>query len=133
MNQLDYAAADDWLSMIEFPDNALDWTKADEKRFREALNSYCASGVDDEMSDSIFDRDRLSTLRDSLDELVNKHGLDLEYALGRVEEELAELDETQESNAERNFAGGRSLRHEEAMPDEDVAEMFNTLRESTSS
>ena len=135
MNQLDYATADDWLSMIKFPDNALDWTKADEKRFRKALNSYCASGVDDEISDSMMfdDRDRLSTLRDSLDELVNKHGLNLEYALDRVEEKLAELDETREPDDERSFGDGRSIRHEEVMSDEDVAEMFNTLRESISS
>lgn len=73
------------------------------------------------------------TSRDSLDELVNKHGLNLEYAPGRVEEELAELSEARESDVERNFGGERSLRHQEEMSDEDVAEMLNTLWESISS
>lgn len=55
------------------------------------------------------------------------------FGLGRVKEELAELDETREPVAERSFGGGRSIEHQEEMSDEDVAEIFNTLRESISS
>ena len=132
MNKLDYATADDWLAIIEFPDSALDWTEGDGERFRKAINSYCTSGVDDEIYSSTT-VDELSALRDSLDELMDKYALNLKYALDRVEEELAELDETRETDDERSFGGGRSIRHEEVMSDKDVAEMFNTLRESISS
>ena len=134
INQLDFATAEDWLSMIEFPDKALDWTKADEERFRKALNSYCASGVDDEIFDCTT-VDELSNLRNFLGELVSEHGLDLEHALNSVEEKLAEAagDETWETDTRRDFGGERSLRHKEEMSDVNVVEMFNTLRENISS
>ena len=79
--------------------------------------------------------DDLSDLRDTLDELVNEHSLDLEDALNSVEEKLAEAagDETQETDTRRGFGGERSLRPQKEMSDESVAEMFNTLRESISS
>lgn len=125
MNELDYATADDWLSMVEFPDDALDWTEADEKRFRKALNYYCTSGVDDELSNSTT-VDELSALKDSLDELMNKHGLDLRYAFYQAEEKLAELEELEEADNERSFGGGHSIQREETMSDEDVAEMFRS-------
>ena len=129
LNELDYALADDWLAMIEFPDTILDWTEGDEERFRKALNSYCSSGVKEEIFNSTT-VDELVILRDVLDEIVDKYSLDLESAFARVEEKLVELDEIRELEAERSFGGGHSIEHKEEMSDEDVAEMFNTLRES---
>ena len=137
MNEFDSATAEDWLAMIEFPDNALDWTEADEKRFREALNSYCVSGVHEDISNNTTVDDLLE-LRDFLGGLVNEHGLNLESALDSVEGKLADIDKTREADNETSFGGGRKIvseevMSEEVMSDEDVAEMFSTLRESISS
>lgn len=132
MNELNRATASDWLAIIEFPKNALDWTEADEDHFSKTLRTYCESGVDDEISDCTT-LDEKSELKDALEELVKKYGLGLEDAICMLEEEIAEREEARDYYDERSFGGGRPITHQEVMSDDDVSQMFSTLRDSYSS
>ncbi len=132
MNELNRATASDWLAMIEFPNNALDWTEADEDHFSKTLKAYCESGVDDEISDCTT-LDEKSELKDSLEELVKKYGLGLESAICKLEDEIAEREEAMDYDHERSFGGGRPITHQEVMSDDDVSQMFSTLRDSSPS
>jgi hypothetical protein len=132
LNELNRATASDWLAMIEFPNNALDWTEGDEDHFSRMLKAYCELGVDDEISDCTT-LDEMSELKDSLEELVKKYGLGLEGAIYKLEEEIAEREEGHDYDDERSFGGGRPIRHQEVMSDEDVSQMFSTLRDSSPS
>lgn len=132
LNELNRATSSDWLAIIEFPNNALDWTEADEEHFRKTLKAYCQSGVDDEISDCTT-LDEKSELKGSLEELVKKHGLSLEDAIWKLEEGIAEREEDKDYDDERSFGGGSSITREEVMTDDDVSQMFSTLRDITPS
>lgn len=132
MNELNRATASDWLAIIEFSNNALDWTEADEDRFSKTLKAYCKSGVDDEISECTTIIEKLE-LKDSLEGLVKKYGLGLEDAICKLEEEIAEREEPRDYDDERSFGGGRTIMQQEVMSDDDVSQMFSTLRDSYSS
>lgn len=132
MNELSRATSSDWLAIIEFPGNSLDWTESDEDHFSKALKTYCESGVEDEMFDCTT-LDEKSELKNSLEELVKTYGLGLESAIRKLEEEIAEREEAVDYDDERSFGGGRSITHQEVMSDDDVIQMFSTLQDSSPS
>ena len=127
MNQLYRATASDWLATIEFSNNAPAWIEADENHFRNALKAYCESGVYDEISDCTT-LNQKSELKDSLEELVNKYGLDLEDAIRTLEEAIAEREDTRDDD-ERSFGGGDGIVYQEMLSDDDISQMFSTLRD----
>lgn len=131
VKELRRAGASDWLAMMEFPNNASYWTEGDHRAFDEALFEYCESGVDDEIYNCSTD-DQLADLKGSLEELVKRYGLNLEEAVDLLEYKIAEHDERSEDyGGNQDIGGGRLGRHQEVMSDEDVSEMFNTLRDSS--
>ena len=132
MNELNLATANDWLAIVELPSKALDWTEADEDHFSKTLKAYCESGVDDEISDCTT-VDEMSELKASLEELVKKYGLGLQDAICKLEYEIAEREEAMDYDDQRDFGGGRPITHQEVMSDEEVSQMFSTLRDSYSS
>jgi hypothetical protein len=83
MNELYRATAYDWLAIIEFPNTALSWTETDEDHFRNALKEYCDSGVKEEISNCTT-LDEMLGLKESLEKLVEKYGLDLKRAIRKL-------------------------------------------------
>jgi len=132
MNELNRATADDWSAIIEFPSTALDWTETDEHHFRKMLDSYCELGVDDEIS-GCTTLNQLSELKDSLEKLMNKHGLGFEDAIQRLDEEIAGREDAKDEDEDHFFGGSREIVRHEVMSDDEVSEMFSTLRESDTS
>lgn len=136
MNKLSLATATDWLAMIEFPNAALNWTEIHQDYFRKTLKAYCASGVKDEISNCTT-LDEMSDLKDSLETLVKKYELDLGSAIRKLDEEIKERQEREEreeleepthDDDQPSFRRGRSITYQEMMSDDDVSQMFNTLR-----
>ena len=132
MKELNSAGASDWLEMIEFPNNALNWTDSDEDHFSNMLKEYCETGVDDEIS-ACTSLDEMSDLNESLEKLAKKYGLSLDGAIFGLHEAIAEREGAPDYDEERSFGGGRSFTHQDIMSDDDVSQMFDTLRDSSTS
>lgn len=131
LDGLAFARADDWLDLLAFPAKALDWTEDDEDRLRTALRNYKQDGARDERYDCST-VDELAGLRESLGKLRNEYGLDLEYQIDRLDEDIAERGEGS-PDSEEGWGSWRDRapsRHE-AATDDDVREMFRTLRKES--
>lgn len=127
-NEISPTRATEWLATIELHNNALDWTESDEERFRIALESYRNSGVYLEMSN--YDTsDALSKLKDSLKQLAHYRGFKFKSAIREIEQQISKLEDF-EYEEDDSFSEWRSMSSDQVMADEDVSEMFNTLRES---
>lgn len=127
LTHLEIAGAHDWLALLQFPESALEWLDADEAQLSDALTHYRNQGVRDDF-DNCSDTDDLNDLRSSLSELTQQHGLDFSRAISWIDEAIAERDE-REPEYERGGHSGRSaVDHGEVVTEEDVREMFRTLR-----
>ena len=127
MNELGSAWAEDWLGMIEFTSNAHDWLDCDGDRFNEELGTYCRSGVYDEISEC-SDFDQMSTLADFLQELSGRYGLDLGRAIECLQERMDACGEPDDEYRRGFGTPSGNLLHD-TMTDDDVIQMFNSLRD----
>jgi hypothetical protein len=76
--------------------------------------------------------DELTGLRVSLDQLRNEYGLDLEYQIERLDEDIAEREEGRRDLDEGSGYGrDRTIVRREIVTDDEVREMFRTLREGS--
>jgi len=129
LDQLRFARADDWMHILPLSEGALELTTADEERLNNALKRYCDDGVDDERHDCTT-LDELSALKDSLEELSKKFGLDFSRAITRLDDDIAERNDRTPDDDERGTYSGRAAStHQEVISDDDIAQMFSTLHE----
>jgi hypothetical protein len=138
MSNLEFANAADWLAMIELPNTALDWTESNEDHFRNTLNAFCSSGINDEIS-GCTTLGEMEDLKVSLENPLNTYGIGLERAISKLEKEIKERLENGEGE-EPGLANtghqpssheGRSIASLEMISDDDVSQMFSTLRNSS--
>jgi len=129
LDALAFARADDWLDLLAFPAKALEWSDADENQLKMALRQYEHNGARDERYDYTT-VDELTGFRDSLDKLRNEYGLDLEDQIMRLDEDIAEREE-KSPNLEKGSADWQDWipDRQDLITDDEVREMFRTLRE----
>jgi len=130
LDGLESARANDWLDLLAFPEKALEWSEADETRLSAGLRQYEQRGIDDER-DECTSLDEVTGLRESLDTLSKKYSLDFDYVIDRLDEDIAErearpLDLEEGSGFSRN----RMTVPHQVVTDDEVREMFRTLRDS---
>lgn len=131
MNELDCSSASDCMALIEFSRGALGWTAADDARLRNALVRYEHSGVSDDIS-SCSSLSELSDLRDALDRLYREFGVDVGYEIRRLDEKIGELED--QVTGFRTGGSGKmssSCPSGPAMSDDEIREMFHTLRDKS--
>ena len=131
LDELAFARADDWLDLLALPTAALEWGQADEDRLNSALMLYEQDGVRDERYDCTT-VDELTGLRESLDRLRTEYGLNLEDQIDRLDNDIAEREEGRGDLEEGSgyWRDRAPVRHE-VVTDNEVREMFRTLREDS--
>jgi hypothetical protein len=127
LTRLALADANDWLTLLKFPNSALEWLETDGAKLSEALDHYRREGVREDF-DNCSDLHDLNELRTSLSELTQQHGLDFAHILSSIDEAIAEGDER-----EPEYEGGESSESPpgepaEVVTEDEVREMFSTLR-----
>lgn len=123
------AGAHDWLTLLKFPDSALEWLESDEARLSEAVDHYRREGVREDF-DNCSDTDDLNELRTSLSELTQQYGLDFARMLSSIDDAMAERNEREPEYEGGGFPGGhRQAERAEVVTEDEVREMFRTLRE----
>lgn len=131
LDALAFARADDWFELLAFPAKALEWSGAYEDQLKMALREYEQNGARDERHDYTT-VDELIGLRESLGKLRDQYGLDLEYEIEMLDEDIAERE--QESRNPEEGSGDwqdrTPVRHD-LVTDDEVCQMFRTLREGT--
>lgn len=131
LDALAFARADDWLDLLAFPAKAFEWSDADENQLAMALRLYEHKGARDERYDCTT-VDELMGLRESLDKLRNEYGLDLKYQIERLDEDIAEREEGSRNLEEGSgYSRDRTPVRHDLVTDDEVREMFRTLREGT--
>jgi hypothetical protein len=129
LDGLAFARADDWLDLLAFPTKALEWTENDETRLKTALSHYEEDGARDERYDCST-VDELAGLRQSLSKLCVEYGLDLAYEIDRLDEDISERSEgSPDSEEGSGYWRGQTPVRLDITTDDDVREMFRTLRE----
>jgi len=129
LENLRFARADDWRQILPFPAKAFEWAEADESRLSRAFKTYCTSGVDQER-DECSTLDELSDLKDSLEELANTYGADLAQTVKAIEVDMAEREQPPDERYDPGDIAGRvQSGSQKYVSDEDIAQMFSTLKE----
>jgi len=129
LDGLAFARADDWLDLLTFPGTALEWSETDEARLSAGLRHYEQRGIDDER-DECTSLDELMAMRESLDKLGKNYGLEFEYVIGRLGEDIAEREARPRDLKEGSgFSRNRTTVPHQVVTDDEVREMFRTLRE----
>ena len=123
------ARANDWGFLLELPELAVDWTQADEDLLSVGLDDYRRTGIDDER-DNCNDVSDLNNLKDSLKKLEDKYSLGFARAIAAIDRQIEENEER--DHEDEGTGGGFSRRagplQGELMTDEEVRDMFRTLR-----
>lgn len=125
--QLAFAGAYDWLTLLKFPDSALEWLETDEVKLNEALDHYWREGVREDF-DNCSDSDELNELRTSLSELTQQYGLDFARMLSSIDEAIAERNEREPGYEGGGSSGSPPGERAEVVTEDEVREMFSTLR-----
>ena len=129
MDELHFAWADDLVALLEFQRNAVGWTAADATRLSNAIARYRHSGASDDI-DNCSTVSELSDLRKSLDRLHGEFGIDLSYDIERLDEKIAEREESG-TDFRAGTTGGISSSHSSSLTisDDEIREMFHILRD----
>lgn len=127
LTQLAFAGAHDWLTLLKFPESALEWLETDEAKLSEALDHYRREGVLEDLGDC-SDADDLNELRTSLHELTQLYGLEFSRLLSSIDEALAELNEGEPEYERGRSSGSPPPERADVVTEDDVREMFRTLR-----
>lgn len=129
LDALDFARADDWLDILAFPSKALEWSDIDEQQLTMGVRQYEQEGARDERYDCTT-LDELAGLRESLDKLRKEYSLALDRQINLLDEDIAEREE-ESQDLEEGSGYGRGwipVKHD-LVTDDEVREMFSTLRE----
>jgi len=129
LSHVDEAWAEDWIYLLELPSHNLVWTKSDGDFLSAALHEYRHTGVNDERY-NCSDIGALNELRATLNVLDEKFNVGFSSTIALIDAEIEEHEECAPYDGE---GGGfsRTSPHEQLDPvsEEDVREMFNTLRD----
>lgn len=124
------AGAEDWITLLEFPANAPEWTETDETQLKVGLEKYRCHGVHSDR-DNCSDVSDLDQLRLALMDLTERFGIDFKLILASIESDIAEREEftPDDRDEEVEFSRGFDPSSADSVTEEDVREMFKTLRE----
>jgi hypothetical protein len=100
LENLEFAHGTEWSKILAFTETALEWTEAGESRLTAAFMQYQTSGVDDDISECSSPED-VTKLRDALEEMQTKFGVDFVRKVHQLDEDLYQYEEP--SN---DFRGG---------------------------
>lgn len=130
LDHVNSAGAQDLILLLEFQDNAPEWTEADEKRLSAGLEYYRCHGVDYDR-DGCPDVSDLEELRGSLMELKKRFGVDFSVTIASIESDIAESEERARDDDDEGggFSRESSPSPADSITEDDVREMFKTLRE----
>ena len=132
LDEVNTAWAEEWLELIRLAASAQDWRERDEERLDEGLDAYCRSGVYDEIS-SYSNVDEMAELAESLRQLSEDYGLELTRAIESLQECIDERGEPMDEGYMRGSGAPSGSTASDTMSDDDVIEMFTTLRDVGSS
>ncbi|MDE2253403.1 MAG: restriction endonuclease [Betaproteobacteria bacterium] len=127
LTRLALADANDWLTLLNFPDSAVEWLETDGSKLSEALDHYRREGVR-EAFDNCSDPNDLNELRNSLNELTQRYGLDFARILSSIDQAIAERDEREPEYESGGSSGSPLGERAEVVTEDEVREMFSTLR-----
>lgn len=127
LDNLVAAGAHDWLTLLKFRDSALEWLEADEERLNEGLERYQRQGVHDDF-DNCSDADDFNELRTSLSELTQQYGIDFSRTISSIDDAIAERYESEPEYEGGSYSGRSAAEHAEVVTEDEVREMFKTLR-----
>src|SRR5262249_23501687 len=115
-------------STLSLPQKALGWTEADGFRLDEGLERYRESGVHDDIRDCAT-LDDMARLKESLEQLTKTFGLDFAYFIERIDDEMAEREETKGRSSGWTGASRSMEPVDHQVSDEDIRQMFSTLHD----
>lgn len=129
LSHINEAWSNDWRDLLELPEKAVRWTDSDERLLTAGLAHYRQQGVDEER-DNCGDVSEMNELKGSLQELEDKYGLGFGPTILAIEFDIEERDDGQrDDDGEGGGFSHRSGAPEvDLMTDDDVREMFQTLR-----
>lgn len=127
LDELEYARAFEWTELLTLSQKVAGWTQGDDARLDAAMLHYSQKGVDDERHD-YSTLDELSGLKESLEELEKKYGFDFKSSISSIEDDIAEREQRSYDDDDRPRSYGGSNVKPDFTTDEDVIQMFDTLR-----
>ncbi|MHB8428496.1 MAG: nSTAND3 domain-containing NTPase [Acidiferrobacterales bacterium] len=129
LDHIEAATAQDWITLLELPDNAPKWTAIDEDRLSTGLDYYRRHGVDYDR-DNCSDVSDLDELRGALKDLHERFGIDFAQTIASIETDIAEREERtrDEDDEGGGFSRGYNPSPADSVTEDDVREMFKTLR-----
>jgi hypothetical protein len=129
LEHVQFASAADWLELLVLPDEALDWTGADQSNLNSEFKSYCENGVSDDRY-NCSTVDEMNSLIGSLSELGEKARADFSFDIGLLSERIAQREEERPTLEKGNNIPSDTHLSATApvVTDGDVRQMFSTLK-----
>jgi len=127
---LKFAQADDWLNILPFSNRMLLPGGSEEEGISSALRWYCSHGADEER-EQCTTIDELYDLKESLGTLSGEFGLDLSRATRSLDDYIDERDQRYDDDDRNGYNGPATRPQQEFVSDEDIAQMFGSLREGS--
>jgi hypothetical protein len=129
LSHIGMAQAPDWITLLEFPVDALEWTEIDKDRLGAGLDYYRCHGVSCDR-DSRSDVSDLDELRGALKDLHERFGVDFAQIIASIETDLTERTRADDDDDERDGCSHEySPSPADPVTEDDVREMFKTLKE----
>jgi hypothetical protein len=129
LENLEYAHGTEWGKMLAFSETALEWTEADEARLTAAFTQYQTSGVNDDIWNCSSPKEA-SELRDALQEMQTKFGIDFSQEVCELDEQIYEEEPSDDFRGGSWHSSSLDRAEREHFTDDDIRQMFGTLRDT---
>jgi hypothetical protein len=128
LSRVGAAWANDWIRLLQLPEQAVSWTDGDERLLSTGLDYYRETGFRYEQ-EQCEDTSEMAELKNSLVELEQKYSLGLSHTITLLEESIQEQEHSAHHDDEEagGFSHRASLPITDAMSEDDVRGMFSGL------
>lgn len=128
LDRIGAATAQDWITLLEFPSDAPEWTESDQDRLGAGLDYYRRHGVACDR-DNRSDVSDLDELRGALKDLHERFDVDFAQIIASIETDMAERIRADDDDEGDGFSHGYNPSLVDPVTEDDVREMFKTLKE----
>ncbi|WP_447577811.1 nSTAND3 domain-containing NTPase [Achromobacter kerstersii] len=130
LGHLGRANVDDWLDLLSFPGLASDWLESDEVKLKSAFQHYQTFGIGEDLG-NCDTTEELNSLRDGLQALNERHGIDFSKQIRKIENAIADSEDHHSDTDDdgQSYSSAPSTARAETVTEDEVRDMFKTLKD----
>ncbi|OWT71026.1 hypothetical protein CEY09_05525 [Achromobacter marplatensis] len=115
---------------MSFPGLAFEWLESDEVKLKSAFQHYQTVGIGEDLG-NCDTTEELNSLRDGLQALTERHGIDFSKQIRKIENAIADSEEYHSDTDDdgQSYSSAPSTARAETVTEDEVRDMFKTLKD----